>query len=172
MNTDTADRWQAAFDARERAVRAHPLYPTLFRKVARYEVYVGMTRPISRRYRNAPYEINWRRSLITHPETPVQSRVLEAAYGVARRMLDDVFPDRWPSEGDMLAAITGPARNDVRARVDGRQSRSGNNDLPAGYRWAREDEMDREDAIVVPRTGQYTQGEADLAVPVEEEVDG
>jgi len=49
----------------------------------------------------------------------------------------------------------------------------GDVDLPAGYRWAREDEMDREDAIVVPRTADstgrpYTQGEADLAVPVSE----
>lgn len=43
-------------------------------------------------------------------------------------------------------------------------------DLPAGYRWADEDEMDRPDAIVVRRTvdstgRHYTQDEADLAVP-------
>lgn len=43
-------------------------------------------------------------------------------------------------------------------------------DLPKGYRWAREDEMDRHDAIVVPRSVDsqgipYTQDEADLAVP-------
>lgn len=44
-------------------------------------------------------------------------------------------------------------------------------DLPSGYRWATEAEMDRADTIVVPRTADseghpYTQGEADLAVPV------
>ncbi|HUG50146.1 MAG TPA: hypothetical protein VLZ78_04030 [Terrimesophilobacter sp.] len=43
---------------------------------------------------------------------------------------------------------------------------------PKGYRWAREDEIDRPDAIVVPLTVDesghpYTQDEADLAVPVE-----
>ena len=46
-------------------------------------------------------------------------------------------------------------------------------DLPAGYRWATEEEIERPDAIVVPRTvdyngTSYTHGEADIAVPVEE----
>jgi hypothetical protein len=45
-------------------------------------------------------------------------------------------------------------------------------DLPAGYRWATEDETDRPDAIPVKRTADstgrpYTQDEADLAVPDE-----
>lgn len=45
-------------------------------------------------------------------------------------------------------------------------------DLPAGYRWATEDETDRPDAIIVKRTADstgrpYTQDEADLAVPDE-----
>jgi hypothetical protein len=44
-------------------------------------------------------------------------------------------------------------------------------DLPEGYRWAREDEVDREDAIVVKLTVSangnfYTQDEADIAVPL------
>lgn len=44
-------------------------------------------------------------------------------------------------------------------------------DLPAGYRWAREDELDRPDAIAVPRTtdhtgNPYTGNEADIAVPM------
>lgn len=48
---------------------------------------------------------------------------------------------------------------------------SKDSDLPAGYRWAFEDELDRPDAIVVPRTADstgrpYTQGEADVAVPI------
>ena len=43
-------------------------------------------------------------------------------------------------------------------------------DLPPGYRWATEEEMDRPDAIVVPLTADstgrpYVQDEADLAVP-------
>lgn len=43
-------------------------------------------------------------------------------------------------------------------------------DLPKGYRWAREDETERSDAIVVHLTfdssgKRYTQDEADLAVP-------
>lgn len=43
-------------------------------------------------------------------------------------------------------------------------------DLPYGYRWALEEDMDRDDAIVVMRTVDasgipYTQDEADLAVP-------
>ena len=51
-------------------------------------------------------------------------------------------------------------------------SRIGEADLPEGYRWAEEMEMDRSDAIVVKRTFdstgvRYTQDEADLAVPVE-----
>lgn len=46
-----------------------------------------------------------------------------------------------------------------------------NNDLPIGYRWATEDEMDRPDAIAVKRTADstgvaYTHGEADIAVPL------
>lgn len=45
-------------------------------------------------------------------------------------------------------------------------------DLPAGYRWATFEEIERPDAIVVPRTVDsngtpYTDGEADIAVPVE-----
>jgi hypothetical protein len=45
-----------------------------------------------------------------------------------------------------------------------------NTDLPKGYRWAREHEMDRADAIVVARSVSsnghiYTQGESDIAVP-------
>lgn len=48
-------------------------------------------------------------------------------------------------------------------------------DLPSGYRWATEHEMDRPDAIVVQRTVDstgrpYTEGEADLAVPVDGDV--
>lgn len=48
---------------------------------------------------------------------------------------------------------------------------AGARDLPTGHRWATEDEMDRPDAIVVRRSVDrdgrpYTQGEADLAVPV------
>lgn len=44
-------------------------------------------------------------------------------------------------------------------------------DLPVGYRWAAEHEMDRDDAIVVSRTVDsqgvaYTHGEADIAVPI------
>lgn len=44
-------------------------------------------------------------------------------------------------------------------------------DLPTGYRWAREDELDRDDAVVVRRTADrqgnpYTHDEADLAVPI------
>jgi hypothetical protein len=43
---------------------------------------------------------------------------------------------------------------------------------PEGYRWAREDETDRPDAVVVMLTfdvtgRRYTQDEADLAVPLE-----
>ena len=45
------------------------------------------------------------------------------------------------------------------------------NDLPAGYRWATEDEIDRPDAIVVLRDTdvngvKYLLGEADVAVPL------
>jgi hypothetical protein len=45
-----------------------------------------------------------------------------------------------------------------------------NTDLPKGYRWAREHEMERADAIVVARSVSsnghiYTQGESDIAVP-------
>lgn len=48
----------------------------------------------------------------------------------------------------------------------------GDGDLPPGYRWANENEMNRPDAIVVLRTVDasgktYTQDEADLAVPIE-----
>lgn len=46
-----------------------------------------------------------------------------------------------------------------------------NTDLPPGYRWASEMEMNREDAIVIKRTADntgkpYTQDEADVAVPI------
>ena len=76
--------------------------------------------------------------------------------------IDHDSRDRYPhtvTGGPMDAATEAVALGDV--------------DLPAGYRWAREDEMAREDAIVVPRTADstgrpYTQGEADLAVPVSE----
>lgn len=49
-------------------------------------------------------------------------------------------------------------------------------DLPKGYRWAFEDEMDREDAIVVMRTFDvngvpYTQDEADVAVLIDDPKD-
>lgn len=48
---------------------------------------------------------------------------------------------------------------------------SGEDDLPEGYRWATEEEMDAADAIVVQRhvdsSGRlYKQGEADVAVPL------
>lgn len=44
-------------------------------------------------------------------------------------------------------------------------------DLPPGYRWATEDELEAPGAIVVPRSADsngvtYTQEEADIAVPV------
>lgn len=76
---------------------------------------------------------------------------------------------------DQVVAQTGDWRvalEDAQNLVQDALDRLSATDLPAGYRWATEDEMDREDAIVVPRTidyngTPYTDGEADIAVPVE-----
>lgn len=47
-------------------------------------------------------------------------------------------------------------------------------DLPVGYRWATEDETERPDAILVSRSVSadgtpYIHGEADVAVPIDQE---
>lgn len=76
---------------------------------------------------------------------------------------------------DQAVAQTGDWRvalEDAQNLVQDALDRLSTTDLPAGYRWATFEEIERPDAIVVPRTVDsngtpYTDGEADIAVPVE-----
>lgn len=137
-DTTQADTWREAYDARQAAVRSHPLYPLLFRKVARYAVRFYTRHPISYHYRASVgrdcfvgsdgqfWYRRWQQTLITHdPKSYPQRSPSEAMKEVAAKIERDVYTDeeraRGGSHGDRLAAVWCTALDDVKMRVDGRR---------------------------------------------------
>lgn len=114
MEQQETSTWGEAFARREAMIRQHPLYPVLWRKVARAEA--DQRRPIRWRHRNSQ-TYGWSDTIIVRSGYG-PPRPMDDAYRFAKeRMLTDVFPQPWLSEGDMLAAIYVAARNDVRDRL-------------------------------------------------------
>lgn len=94
-------------------VRRHPLYGSLFHRVARCELPTGRYASQWRRYERTVFGTVGRPYGLA---SGLFSDSVKNANGISERMLSDVFPTPWPGHDDMIAAIYCVAREDVRAR--------------------------------------------------------
>lgn len=136
--TAQADTWGDAFDSRRAAIRAHPDYPQLFIKTARYAAISYYARsPIRHHYRASRgrdaffigdhvWYRRWSQTLIKHPDESYPQRQPHLAMKeIAEKIELDVYTDeeraRANNFGDRLASVWCTALDDVQARVDGRR---------------------------------------------------
>lgn len=142
MTEAIAGRWQEAYDARQAAVRSHPLYPQLFIKTARYAADSYYARkPISHHYRASVgrdcfigsndqfWYRRWQQTLIHHdPKSYEQRPPRWVMQEIASKIEQDVYTDEERARGgswrDRVASVWCTALDDVQARIDGRNPRS------------------------------------------------
>lgn len=125
--------WRDAYDSRQEAVRAHPMYPALFHRAARWEA--AGVHPLYSHYdpvkgrdtvliNDQIWFLRWRQTAYGR-SYPSNGTLLESMVRVTQMMLPDLFTEderlAW-SQGDMEAAIYGTALTDVRARLDFRRA--------------------------------------------------